>query len=275
MANGEELPPPEDNGFCPWRAEVLFIDALKIVLEVVILLKLATICCTCQESPVFVPFGEVLVGRRSRIPEHYPLLPHLHPYTLVQKAGVILCHIIVGLGECVLKPSIGDVLSDPSSVEELRNSSNTAVPGEQPSALIDLPLFSLEEALQLVGLDEESTQQNTPSNKESFAEQHKAAPPVVVVPSTSEEEGEEKVEKQQQVESDEEPSLLSDMIQTAQFHHPHPHPRAFQAFYKTEPAPAGNSRVDDDDEEDQDNNSLMGQFTLPIASYSQYCSSTS
>nr|CAD7440876.1 unnamed protein product [Timema bartmani] len=180
--------------------------------------------------------------------------------------------ILLGLreGECVLKPSIGDVLSDPSSVEELRNSSNTAVPGEQPSALIDLPLFSLEEALQLVGLDEESTQQNTPSDKESFAEEHKAAPPVVVVPSTSEEEGEEKVEKQQQVESDEEPSLLSDMIQTAQFHHPHPHPRAFQAFYKTEPAPAGNSRVDDDDEEDQDNDSLMGQFTLPIASYTTF-----
>nr|CAD7590013.1 unnamed protein product [Timema genevievae] len=167
-----------------------------------------------------------------------------------------------GFCECVLKPSIGDVLSDPSSVEELRNSSNTAIPGEQPSALIDLPLFSLEEALQLVGLDEESTQQNTPSDKESSAEEHKAAPPVVVVPSTSEEEGEEKVEKQQQVESDEEPSLLSDMIQTAQFHHPHPHPRAFQeeewrkmqAIYKTDPAPAGNSCVD----EDQDNDSLMG-----------------
>nr|CAD7408207.1 unnamed protein product [Timema poppensis] len=146
-----------------------------------------------------------------------------------------------GGGECVLKPSIGDVLSDPSSVEELSNSSNTAVPGEQPSALIDLPLFSLEEALQLVGLDEEATQQNTPSDKESSAEEHKAPPPAVVVPSTSEEEGEEKVEKQQQLESDEEPSLLSDMIQTAQFHHPHPHPRAFQenSLGDSSPSPSG------------------------------------
>nr|CAD7427886.1 unnamed protein product [Timema monikensis] len=143
-------------------------------------------------------------------------------------------------GECVLKPSIGDVLSDPSSVEELSNSSNTAVPGEQPSALIDLPLFSLEEALQLVGLDEESTQQNTPSDKELSAEEHKAPPPVVVVPSPSEEEG-EKVEKQQQLDSDEEPSLLSDMIQTAQFHHPHPHPRAFQenSLGDSSPSPSG------------------------------------
>jgi hypothetical protein len=28
--------------------------------------------------------------------------------------------------------------------------------------------------------------------------------------------------------SDEELGILSDMIQTAQFHHPHPHPRSFQ-----------------------------------------------
>nr|CAD7396630.1 unnamed protein product [Timema cristinae] len=139
-----------------------------------------------------------------------------------------------------VEPSIGDVLSDPSSVEELSNSSNTAVPGEQPSALIDLPLFSLEEALQLVGLDEESTQQNTPSDKELSAEEHKAPPPVVVVPSPSEEEG-EKVDKQQQLDSDEEPSLLSDMIQTAQFHHPHPHPRAFQenSLGDSSPSPSG------------------------------------
>jgi hypothetical protein len=42
-------------------------------------------------------------------------------------------------------------------VDEL-NSSGSALAEEEPSSLIDLPEFSLEEALQLVGLDEDSTE---------------------------------------------------------------------------------------------------------------------
>lgn len=50
-------------------------------------------------------------------------------------------------GECVLKENI---------VEDL-DTSDRVLSDEAPSALIDLPEFSLEEALQLVGLDENST----------------------------------------------------------------------------------------------------------------------
>lgn len=42
-------------------------------------------------------------------------------------------------------------------VDEL-NGSGSALAEEEPSSLIDLPEFSLEEALQLVGLDEDSTE---------------------------------------------------------------------------------------------------------------------
>jgi len=53
------------------------------------------------------------------------------------------------LGEYVVKTSgIADELS----------SSGSALAEEEPSSLIDLPEFSLEEALQLVGLDEDSTE---------------------------------------------------------------------------------------------------------------------
>jgi len=53
------------------------------------------------------------------------------------------------LGEYVVKTGgIADELS----------SSGSALTEEEPSSLIDLPEFSLEEALQLVGLDEDSTE---------------------------------------------------------------------------------------------------------------------
>lgn len=53
------------------------------------------------------------------------------------------------LGEYVVKTGgIADELS----------SSGSALAEEEPSSLIDLPEFSLEEALQLVGLDEDSTE---------------------------------------------------------------------------------------------------------------------
>ena len=53
------------------------------------------------------------------------------------------------LGEYV--PKAGDI------VDELNNSGGSLA-DEEPSSLIDLPEFSLEEALQLVGLDEDSTE---------------------------------------------------------------------------------------------------------------------
>jgi len=60
----------------------------------------------------------------------------------------VICSLSI-LGEYVVKTGgIADELS----------SSGSALAEEEPSSLIDLPEFSLEEALQLVGLDEDSTE---------------------------------------------------------------------------------------------------------------------
>ncbi|KAJ4450797.1 hypothetical protein ANN_02227 [Periplaneta americana] len=124
----------------------------------------------------------------------------------------------VGLaGEYVVKPGgIVDELSPGSS----------ALAEEEPSSLIDLPGFSLEEALQLVGLDEDSTE--VKSIKQDPAPQSGSS---TATSSVAKDIGVEELKPEPDDlldNSDEELGILSDMIQTAQFHHPHP--RSFQDF---------------------------------------------
>ncbi|XP_069679094.1 segmentation protein cap'n'collar isoform X6 [Periplaneta americana] len=118
-------------------------------------------------------------------------------------------------GEYVVKPGgIVDELSPGSS----------ALAEEEPSSLIDLPGFSLEEALQLVGLDEDSTE--VKSIKQDPAPQSGSS---TATSSVAKDIGVEELKPEPDDlldNSDEELGILSDMIQTAQFHHPHP--RSFQ-----------------------------------------------
>ena len=53
---------------------------------------------------------------------------------------------------------LGEYVPKASSIVDELNNSGGSLTDEEPSAFIDLPEFSLEEALQLVGLDEDSTE---------------------------------------------------------------------------------------------------------------------
>ncbi|XP_067012719.1 segmentation protein cap'n'collar isoform X4 [Anabrus simplex] len=95
-------------------------------------------------------------------------------------------------GEYVLKDALEEELNDTS----------TGLPStdEEPSALIDLPEFSLEEALQLVGLEEEE-EVAEPSKAESTASESSPKPAEADA-------------------TDEDLGILGDMMQTVQFQHP-------------------------------------------------------
>ncbi|KAJ9582428.1 hypothetical protein L9F63_003226, partial [Diploptera punctata] len=111
-------------------------------------------------------------------------------------------------------PKAGDI------VDELNNS-GSGLADEEPSSLIDLPEFSLEEALQLVGLDEDSAEVKTEKEE-----------PAVTESAVKKDTDELKPEPEELLEnSDEELGMLNDMIQATQF--PHPHPRSFQIHNRT------------------------------------------
>ncbi|KAK7866382.1 hypothetical protein R5R35_009813 [Gryllus longicercus] len=135
----------------------------------------------------------------------------------------------VETGEYVLKDPLADDL----------NSSTTGLPDESPSAaLIDLPEFSLEEALQLVGLDEDPsdiTSDEPSPRKEEKQEEEKnpdseesasgEAAAVAASPEPEEKSGTESEPSSTVPEStDEDLGSFGEMIQTAQFHHPAPRP---------------------------------------------------
>ncbi|PNF38551.1 hypothetical protein B7P43_G04023, partial [Cryptotermes secundus] len=99
-------------------------------------------------------------------------------------------------------------------VDEL-NGSGSALAEEEPSSLIDLPEFSLEEALQLVGLDEDSTEVK-PIKQDTVAGSQSAPGDSSAPKDTGIEDL--KPEPDELLDnSDEELGILSDMIQTAQF----------------------------------------------------------
>ncbi|PSN40147.1 hypothetical protein C0J52_14082 [Blattella germanica] len=123
---------------------------------------------------------------------------------------------LAGVGEYVIKAG--------GIVDEL-SSSGSGLADEEPSSLIDLPEFSLEEALQLVGLDEDSTEVKSVKEDSSASVSQSATATTSTAKDTDVDslkpEPDEVLEN-----SDEELGMLSDMIQATQF--PHPHPRSFQ-----------------------------------------------
>lgn len=123
---------------------------------------------------------------------------------------------------------------------------------DSPLPLGDLPLpeFLLEEALQLVGLDDHSTQESVnqkevdclslgPNVGEPIASISESSPRSIsassdgvaasssAASSCTSTSSSNRGFPSKELDSDEELDLLTDMIQTAQFHHPHP--RAFQS----------------------------------------------
>ncbi|XP_063231809.1 segmentation protein cap'n'collar isoform X3 [Bacillus rossius redtenbacheri] len=116
-------------------------------------------------------------------------------------------------GEYVLQTDAGDELSAPS-VDEPSCSSSQALAEEPPPSFAIPPSFSLEEALQLIGLDEESSQ-GSASDKE---------PPEADRCLPDEQGPEPEGAREGVVAAEPARDPDPDMIQTAQFHHPHPHP---------------------------------------------------
>jgi hypothetical protein len=55
-------------------------------------------------------------------------------------------------------PMLGEYVVKADGIVDELSSGGSVLAEEEPSSLIDLPEFSLEEALQLVGLDEDSTE---------------------------------------------------------------------------------------------------------------------